>query len=146
MLFRSFCGSLHATFPRTEQAYIPPPQPTYPPPNQPHIEHQQPPPIHQTVLSDDALRTLVQATRENQGSRNRSIAIAKLITKFQGESDLITYVERFEQVCAAFGDVSDGDKIGAFGIQLDGKVGAWYRALKNKLKDTWVVVHFGVFS
>ena len=46
--------------------------------------------------------------RENHGSRNRSIAIAKLIMKFQGEGDPITYVERFEQVCAAFGDVSDG--------------------------------------
>ena len=73
--------------------------------------------------------------RENHGSRNRSIVIAKLITKFQGEGDLITYVERFEQVCAAFGDVSDGDKIGAFGIQLDGKAGAWYRVLKNEEKD-----------
>ena len=46
-------------------------------------------------------------------------------------------VEQFEQVCAAFGDVSDGDKIGAFGIQLDGKASAWYRVLKNKEKDTW---------
>ena len=64
------------------------------------------------------------AVRENHGSRNRSIAIAKLITKFHGEGDPITYVERFEQICAAF--VSDGDKIGAFGIQLEGKAGEWY--------------------
>lgn len=96
------------------------------------MPYQQPPPIHH--LSDDALRTLVQAigrgapapaafpaARENHGSRNRSIAIAKLITKFHGEGDPITYVERFEQICAAFGDVSDGNKIGAFGIQLEGK-------------------------
>ena len=105
-------------FPRpvqNPQAYNPPPQPTYPP-NQPHMPHQQPPPIHQTVLSDDALRTLVQAigrgapaqaafpaARDHHGSRNRSIAIAKLITKFHGEGDPITYVERFEQICAAFG-------------------------------------------
>ena len=115
------------------------------------MPYQQPPPIHQTVLSDDALRTLVQAigrgapaqaafpaARDHHGSRNRSIAIAKLITKFHGEGDSITYVERFEQICEAFGDVSaDGDKIGAFGIQLDGKAGEWYRALKNEEKDTW---------
>ena len=44
--------------------------------------------------------------RDNHGSRNRSIAIAKLITKFHVEGDPITYVERFEQICAAFGDVS----------------------------------------
>ena len=75
--------------------------------------------------------------RDNHGSRNRSIAIAKLITKFHGEGDPITYVERFEQICAVFRDVSDGDKIGAFGIQLDGKAGAWYRALKDEEKDTW---------
>ena len=31
----------------------------------------------------------------------------------------------------------DGDKIRAFGIQLDGKASAWYRALKDKEKDTW---------
>ena len=42
-----------------------------------------------------------------------------MITKFHGEGDPITYVERFEQICAAFG--ADGDKIGAFGIQLEGK-------------------------
>ena len=60
-----------------------------------------------------------------------------MITKFQGEDDPITYVERFEQVCVTFGDVSDGHKIGAFGIQLDGKIGAWYRAFKTKEKDTW---------
>ena len=101
-------------------------------------------------MSDDAIRTLVQAigrgvpapaiflvVRDNHGSRNRSITIAKLITKLHGEGDPITYVERFEQICAAFGDVSDGDKIGAFGIQLDGKVGAWYRALKDEEKETW---------
>ena len=41
--------------------------------------------------------------KDNHGSRNRSIAIAKLITKFHGEGDSITYVERFEQICAAFG-------------------------------------------
>ena len=75
--------------------------------------------------------------RDNHRSRNRSKAIAKLITKFQGEGDPITYVECFEQVCDAFGDVSDGDKIGAFGIQLDGKVGAWYRELKLQEKDKW---------
>ena len=102
------------------------------------------------MFSDEALRALVQAirrgmpvpaafptARENHGTRNRSIAIAKLITKFQGEGDPITYVEHFEQVCAAFGDVFDGDKIRAFGIQLDGKAGAWYRVLKNEEKDTW---------
>ena len=72
--------------------------------------------------------------RDNHGSRNRSIAIAKLITKFHGEGDPITYVERFEQICVAFGD---GDKIGAFGIKLDGKAGAWYRALKDEEKNTW---------
>ena len=103
---------------QTQQAYVSPQQPTYPQPTQPQMPYQQPPPIHQTVLSDDALRTLVQAigrgapvqaaipaARDNHGSRNRSIAIAKLITKFHGESDPITYVERFEQRCAAFGDV-----------------------------------------
>ena len=83
----------------------------------------------------------VQATiliaRDNHGPRNRSIAIAKLNTKFQGEGDPITYVERFKQVCAAFGDVSDGDKIVAFGIQLDGKAGVWYHAPKPKEEDTW---------
>ena len=47
------------------------------------------------------------AARDNHGSRSRSIAIAKLITKFHGEGDPITYVERFEQTCAAFGDVSE---------------------------------------
>ena len=57
--------------------------------------------------------------------------------KFHGEGDPITYVERFEQICAAFGDVSDGDKIGAFGIQLDGKAGTWYQALKDEEKDMW---------
>ena len=31
----------------------------------------------------------------------------------------------------------DGDKIGAFGIQLDGKAGAWYRVLKDEEKNTW---------
>ena len=66
--------------------------------------------------------------RENHGSRNRSITIAKLIMKFQGEGDLITYVDRFERVCATFGDVFDGNKIGAFGIQLDGKAGTWYQS------------------
>ena len=75
-------------------------------------------------------RVLVPATfpiaRDNHGTRNRSIAIAKLIAKFQGEGDPITYVEHFGQVSAAFGDVFNGDKIGAFGIQLDGNVGAWY--------------------
>ena len=58
------------------------------------------------VLSDEALRVVVQAigrgapalvaflvARENHGSRNRSIAISKLITKFHGEGDPITYVE-----------------------------------------------------
>ena len=75
--------------------------------------------------------------REKHGSRNRSIAIAKLITKFQGEGDPITYVECFEQVCATFGDVSDGNKIGEFGIQLDGKACTWYRTLKTEEKDTW---------
>ena len=40
------------------------------------------------------------------------------------------------QVCATFGDVSDADKIGAFGIQLDGKERAWYCALKPEEKDT----------
>ena len=93
--------------------------------------------------------TAFLVARENHGSRNRSITIAKLITKIQGEGDLITYVECFEQVCAAFRDVSDGNKIGAFGIQLNGKAGTWYRALKNKEKDTWDilrVIHFGVFS
>ena len=54
--------------------------------------------------------------KDNHGTRNRSIAIAKLTTKFQGEGDPITYVERFEQVCATFEDVSDGDKIEAFEI------------------------------
>ena len=39
---------------------------------------------------------------------------------------------------------SDGDKIGAFGIQLDGKAGAWYRALKLEEKDTWATLR-GVF-
>ena len=34
-------------------------------------------------------------------------------------------------------NVSDGDKIGAFGIQLEGKAGAWYRALKEEEKETW---------
>ena len=89
------------------------------------MPYQQPPPIHQTVLSDEALRALVQAigrgapvpvafpvARDNHRSRNRSIAIAKLITKFHGEGDPITYIERFEQICAAFGDVYDGDKTG----------------------------------
>ena len=79
------------------------------------MPYQQLPPIHQTMLSDDTLRMLVQvigrgapmpvafpASRDNHGSRNRSIAIAKLITKFQGEGDPITYVEQFEQVCATF--------------------------------------------
>ena len=88
------------------QAYNPPQQPTYPQQTQPQMPYQQPPPIHQTVLSDDALRTLVQAigrgapaqaafpaARDHHGSRNRSIAIAKLITKFHGEGDPITYVE-----------------------------------------------------
>ena len=60
--------------------------------------------------------------------------------KFQGEGDPITYVERFEQLCATFGDVSDGDKIGAFGIQLDGKAGAWYQALKPKERDLWNIL------
>ena len=117
------------------QAYYPPQQPTYPPPNQPHI----PPPIHQTVLSDDALRTLVQAigrgapvqaafpvARDNHGSRNRSIAIAKLITKFHGEGDPITYVERFEQICAAFGwrqDWSLWNPIGWQGRRMVSKIG-----------------------
>ena len=72
--------------------------------------------------------------RENHRFRNRSITIAKLITKFQGEGDLITYVERFKQVCATFGDVSDGDKIGAFGIQLDGKVGNGIKHSKMRRK------------
>ena len=31
----------------------------------------------------------------------------------------------------------DGDKIGALGIQLNGKAGMWYRALKDKEKNTW---------
>ena len=75
--------------------------------------------------------------RDNHGTRNRSITIAKLIMKFQGKGNPITYVEHFEKVCATFIDVSDGDKIGAFGIQLDGKVGAWYRALKIEEKDAW---------
>ena len=101
------------------------------------MPYPQPPPVHQTVFSDEALRVLVQAiemgapaptsfraTKENHGTKNRSITIAKLITKFQGEGDPITYVEHFEQVCAAFEDVSDGDKIEAFGIQLGGKAGA----------------------
>ena len=78
----------------------------------------------------------VPIARDNDGSKNRSISIAKLITKFQGEGNHITYVKRFEQVCAAFGDVSDGDKIEAFGIQLDGKARAWYRALKSEEKVT----------
>ena len=79
---------------------------------------------------------LVPATflvaKDNNGSRNRSIAIAKLIMKFQGEGDPITYMECFEQVCVTFGDVFDGDKIEAFGIQLDGKVGVWYWHLNPK--------------
>ena len=52
------------------------------------------------------------------------------------------YVERFEQICAAF----DGDKIGAFGIQLDGKAGAWYRALKDEEKDTWEMLRGSFIS
>ena len=44
-------------------------------------------------------------------------------------------MEHFEQVYAAIGDVFDGDKIGASGIQIDGKAGAWYQALKPKEKD-----------
>ena len=51
----------------------------------------------------------MHVARDNHGSRNRSVAIAKLIAKFQGEGDLITYVEHFKQVCVVFGDVSDGD-------------------------------------
>ena len=85
----------------SQQPYIPP-QPTYPYPSQPSMTYPQPPPIHQTVFSDEALRALVQAigrgapvptafpiARENNGFRNRSIAIAKLIMKFQGEGDPI---------------------------------------------------------
>ena len=103
------------------------------------MPYPQPPPIHQTVFFDEVLRVLVQAigrgvlvlaalptARDNHGFRNRSIAIAKLIMKFQGDGDPITYVECFEQVCATFEDISNGDKIRAFGIQLDGKVGASY--------------------
>ena len=89
----------------SQQAYVPP-QPTYPYSNPPQMPYQKPPPIHQTVLSDEALRALMQAIgrgvpasttfliiRENHGSRNGSIAISKLMTKFQGEGDPITYVE-----------------------------------------------------
>ena len=70
------------------------------------------------MFSNEVLRALVQAigrgalvpttfpiARDNHGSRNRFIAIAKLITEFQGEGDPITYMECFEQVCAAFRDV-----------------------------------------
>ena len=78
--------------------------------------------------------------RDNHRSRNRSKAIAKLITKFQGEGNPITHVEHFEQVYATFRDVFDGDKIGAFGIQLDGKASAWYWALKHEEKDTWNIL------
>ena len=58
------------------------------------------------------MQAVVLVARDNHGSRNRSIAIAKLITKFQGEGDPITYIKCFEQVCATFGDVSNADKIG----------------------------------
>ena len=68
--------------------------------------------------------TTIPIARDNHGFRNRSTTIAKLITKFQGEGDPITYVECFEQVCATFGNVYDSDKIVAFGIQLDGNAGA----------------------
>ena len=44
-------------------------------------------------------------------------------------------MKRFKQVCAAFEDVSNNCKIEAFGIQLDGKAGVWYRALKSEEKD-----------
>ena len=100
------------------------------------MPYPQPPPIHQTISFNEALRVLVHAlerkapaqavtlaARDNHGSKNRSISIANLITKFQGKGDPITYIEYFE-VCATFGDISDGDKIGTCQIQLDGKVGA----------------------
>ena len=58
------------------------------------------------VFFDETLRALVQAigrgapalavfptARDNHGTRNRSIDIAKLITKFQEEGDPITYME-----------------------------------------------------
>ena len=78
--------------------------------------------------------TAFHVARANHGSRNRSIAISKLIMKFQEEGDPITYVECFEQVYAAFRDISDGDKIGAFGIQLDGHVhGIEHLKLKRKI-------------
>ena len=64
----------------------------------------------------------------------------KLTTKFQGDGDPITYVESFEQVRAAFGDISDGDKIGVFGIQPDGKARACYQSIKPKEGDTWATL------
>ena len=91
------------------------------------------------------VQAVVFVARENHGSRNRSIAIMKLLAKFQGEGDPITYVECFEQVCEAFGDVSDGDKIVAFKIQLDGKVGSWYQALKLEEKDTCTTLRGAFF-
>ena len=63
------------------------------------------------------------------------------MTKFQGEGDPITYIEHFEQVCATFRDVSNANEIRAFAIQLDGKVGAWYFALKLEEKETWATLH-----
>ena len=78
--------------------------------------------------------TAFPIARENHGSRNRSIAVAKLITKFKGKGAPITYVECFDQVCATFGDVFDVDKIGAFGIQLDGKASRGIVHLKMKRK------------
>lgn len=110
-----------------------------------------PPPINQTILSDDAMRTLVQALgrgvgnpphnpnarRDQNSSRNHSITISKLLTKCLGEGDPISHIKRFEQIYDTYKEVGDFDKGNAFVLRLEGKAGQWYRALEPEEKVNW---------
>ena len=110
-----------------------------------------PPSINQTVISYDAMRTLMQALgreahnppnsanaeRDQNSSRNHSIAISKLLTKFLGEEDPISHIEQFEQICDTYGEVGDFDKVIAFWLSLEGRASQWYRALEPEEKVNW---------
>ena len=97
------------------------------------------------------MRTLIQALgrgirnpldnqnigRYHNPSRNHSIVISKLLTKYLDEVDPISHIEQFEQICDTFGEVVDFDKVNTFGLSFEGKACQWYSTLELEEKINW---------
>ena len=110
-----------------------------------------PPPINQTIISNDVMRTLIQALGRGVGnppnnpnarwdqnlSKKHSITISKLLTKFLVEGDPFLHIERFEQICDTYGEVGNFDMVNDFGLSLEGKARQLYRSLETKEKVNW---------